>query len=67
MDHPVVAARRKVAARLEAEIIGHALPNPYAPQPKGRVERAVSQYVRGSLTRKELRARLEAIKAEASA
>lgn len=59
MENPVTSARRKIAARLEAEIIGAVLPpNPCQPQAKGQIERAMAQYIRGAISRKDLRARL---------
>lgn len=63
MEHPVTISRRKTAARLEAEIFGNTLPTPWMPQPKSRIERAIGRYVRGNISRKELRCLLVDIKA----
>lgn len=58
MEHPVTAARRKIAARLEAEIIDPVLVNPYGFRIKSKVERAIRPYICGAISRKALRARL---------
>ncbi|MGL5447480.1 MAG: hypothetical protein ACRDBL_09240 [Rhabdaerophilum sp.] len=54
--------RHEIALRLEKEIIGMELSqNPYAPQPKGRVERAIGRFLRFEFDEAEFRRLLQSI------